>query len=94
MIVHGLLDWNPDAIGKWEVPASRSSGFFCTRHTFARSAEDATDKVFANVRSYYEDATDWFVHDLLMLRLEVDEIKPAPFFKGLMKDNLGTTFYP
>lgn len=94
LIVHGLLDWAPDAIKKWEVPASRPSRFYCTRHTFARSAEDATDKVFADVRSYYEDTTDWFVHNLLTLRLEVDEIKPAPFYKGFTRDNLGATFYP
>ncbi|QYU70320.1 hypothetical protein J4558_09470 [Leptolyngbya sp. 15MV] len=61
---------------------------------FAGSTDDAIGKVLAEVRSYYEDTTDWFVHDLLDLRLQVDEIKIAPFYKGLMKGNLGTTFYP
>ncbi len=94
LLVHGVLDWAPDAIKKWEVPASRPSGFYCTRHTLARSAKDATKNVLADVRSYYEDTTDWFVRDLLTLSLEVEEITPAPFYKGLLRDNLGATFYP
>ena len=94
LLVHGVLDWAPDAIKKREISASRPSGFYCTRHTFARSAEDAIAKGLSEVRSHYEDTTDWFVRDLLSLRLEVDEIKHAPFYKGLLRDNLGATFYP
>ncbi|TNE27915.1 MAG: hypothetical protein EP350_10945 [Alphaproteobacteria bacterium] len=94
LLVHGVLDWLPEAVEKWEVPESRPSGFYCTRHTFARSADDATEKVLADVRSYYEDTTDWFAHDLLELRLEIDEIGFAPFYQGLLKPNLGATFYP
>ena len=94
LLVHGALDWSPQAIEKWAIPDSRPSGFYCTRHVFARSAHTAVDMVLADVRSYYEDTTDWFINDLLDLRLEVDEIKPAPFYKGLFKNNLGATFYP
>lgn len=94
LLVHGVLDWSPQAIEKWQIPKTRPSGFYCHRHIFASSSDDAIGKVLADVRSYYEDTTDWFVNDLLELKLEVEEIKTAPFFKGLMKDNRGATFYP
>jgi len=94
LVLHGVLDWEPEAVKKWQVPASRPSGFYCTRYTLARSADEAVDRVLADVRSYYEDTTDWFLNNLLTLKLEVDEIRPAPFYKGFLKDNLGATFYP
>ena len=93
LLVHGVLDWNPDAVEEWEIPATRPSGFYCTRYILVRNVDDATDRVLADVRSYYEDTTDWFVHDLLTLRLEIEEIRSAPFYKGLLRDNLGATFY-
>ncbi|MXP45325.1 hypothetical protein [Allopontixanthobacter sediminis] len=94
LLVHGVLDWSARAVEKFQIPVTRPSGFYCHRHVFASSPDDAATKVLADVRSYYEDTTDWFVSDLLDLRLEVDEIKTAPFYKGLFKDNLGATFYP
>jgi hypothetical protein len=94
LLVHGILDWSPGAIAKWQLPETRPSGFYCHRHVFASSSEDAIGKVLAAVRSYYEDTTDWFVNELLDLKLEVEEIREAPFYKGLIKDNLGATFYP
>ena len=94
LLVHGVLDWSPQAIKKWQIPATRPSGFYCHRHVLASSSDEAISKVLTDVHSYYEDTTDWFVHDLLNLELEVEEIETAPFYKGLIKGNLGATFYP
>lgn len=79
MLVHGVFDWDPEAIEKFEAPATRPSGFYCTRYILVRNVADATDRVLADVRSYYDDTTDWFVHDLLTLRLEIEDIESAPF---------------
>lgn len=92
--MHGVLDWSARAVEKFQIPVTRPSGFYCHRHVFASSPDHAASKVLVDVRSYYEDTTDWFVSDLVDFKLEVDEIKTAPFYKGLFKDNLGATFYP
>ena len=94
LLVHGKLDWSPEAVRKWHVPDTRPSGFYCTRFRFARSREEATAKVLEDVRTFYEQTTDWFVHDLLELGLEIEEISRAPFYLGLKKPNHVATFYP
>jgi hypothetical protein len=93
LLVHGVLNWSPQAVEKWSIPETRPSGFYCTRHIFARSADEAAEKVVADVRSYYEDTTDWFTNQLLEMKLEVQDLNRAPFYKGLCKQDLGATFY-
>lgn len=94
LLVHGVLDWSAGAVEKWQIPETRPSGFYYHRHVFASSSDHAIGKVLVDMRFHYKDTTDWFINDLLDLILEVEEIKTAPFYKGLIKDNLGAAFYP
>lgn len=92
LLVHGTLDWSPDAVAKWEIPETRPTDLYCRTYTFARSTKEASVKVLAETRSYYEETTDWFINDLLEMHLTVEEIKSAPFYKGMFKGKTERTF--
>jgi len=90
VMVHGSLNWVGAAPAEG---GSQPRGFYCHRYVLASDEQSATDIAFERVRLNLDRSFGWLSDDSVVLTMEVEEIRTAPFRKLLKPDNRGHTFY-
>jgi hypothetical protein len=90
VFVNGEFDWK---VAPFDEEMWQPRGFYCHRFVLASNEQKAAQIAFERIRKNLERTAPWLTAGSASLRLEVDEICPAPFYKLLKPDNKGHTFY-
>jgi hypothetical protein len=90
VLVDGRINWPEDAGALVGQSSERPAGFYCHRYVLASSPKAAENKAIQRVR---EDFERKWIQRGASVELRVDEVSPAPLFKGFLPDNRGHTFY-
>lgn len=91
VFVHGSLSWvsPPVRCAAGTLP----KGFYCFRWVLASTEEEAASRAFKRVEANLDNRTGWLTGGNAVLTLDVDEIRKAPLYKLLKRENRAHVFY-